>query len=282
MNKELTIVWQRDKSGHWEYEWIEYLFQNIPHRTIDNLDHSQYIDNSILIESICWAPYHNEYCKEMKRRGLRFGIMHLTDEDSNSDASSYADCNFVVRSYYRPNMPDHVVQVPLGYNSGFNAYTDNKPIIDRPYTWSSVLRRWDGNRQNMAQVMQQFPFGKLYVAEQMGPSLSPGDMGRIYRDSIFVICPNGAVTPDSFRVTEALQAGCIPVVQASDYWVKAYGSDFPAVQVKNWNETPNVLFNMLLAPKGLEEKRMQCNEWWSKAKADAVRQVTELYNRTIV
>ena len=278
---ELTIVWQRDKAGHWEYEWIEYLFQNIPHRTIDNLDHSQYIDNSVLIESICWAPYHNEYCKEMKRRGYKFGLMHLTDENSITDASSYADCNFVLRNYYRAGMADHVLQVPLGYNSGFNEHTDNNPIINRPLTWSSVLRRWDGNRQQMAQQMQQMPYGKLYVAEQMGPSLSPADMSRIYRDSIFVICPNGALTPDSFRVTEALQAGCIPVVQKSDYWFKAYGPDFPAVQVDDWANTPTVLFNMLLSAKGLEEKRLQCDTWWTKTKAAAVQGVTDLYNRTM-
>jgi hypothetical protein len=278
---ELTIVWQRDRSGHWEYEWIEYLFQNIPHKTIDNLDHSLYIDNSILIESICWAPYHNAYSKEMRRRGLKFGLFHMTDENSITDASSYVDCNFVIRNYYREGLADHVLQVPLGYNSGFNTHTDNNPITDRPLTWSTVLHRWDGNRQQMAQHIQQLPNGKLYVADQSGPRLEPADMSRIYRDSIFVICPNGALTPDSFRVTEALQAGCIPIVQKSDYWFKSYGSDFPAIQIDNWATTPSVIVDILLNPKTLEEKRLECDAWWTKTKDKSVQAVTDLYNRTM-
>lgn len=272
----LTIVWQRSRNSVWEDEWIEYLFKDIPHRTIENLDHSQYVNNSVVVDALCWAPYHNDYIREMTARKYRFGLVHLTDEDGISDTSSYGQCRFVLRNYYRPGLGDHVLQVPLGWNTGFTQHQENPPVTNRSYTWSMVAHRWDQNRNDMVQHMSNFPGGKLYVVGHHGPRLSVPEMSKIYRDSIFVVCPNGAITPDSFRITEALEAGCIPVVQKNDLWFKSYGSDFPAVQINQWNELPNVLVNHLIRPKELEALRQHCYQWWTDTKEKTVKNVTDL------
>lgn len=277
--QELTLVWNRTRC--WEEEWIEYLFQNIPHKTIDNLDHTQFIDNSVIIESIAWAPYHNGYIAEMQRKGFKYGLMHISDEGRDNDISSYDSCRFVLRNYLRPNMPDHCKHVLLGYNTGFTKHTHNPPITGRKYMWSTIIHRWDHNRNVMAQHVQNLPNGLFYVADHHGPRMSVEDMSKAYRDSIFVICPNGALVPESFRITEAIEAGAIPVVQASDYWVKQFGPDFPAVIVNGWEELPNKLVMMMLNPMQLEATRQQCISWWEQKKKENVQIVTDLVNATM-
>ena len=36
--------------------------------------------------------------------------------------------------------------------------------------------------------------------------------------SIFVPCPRGNSSPDTFRLYEALEAGSIPIVERDEYW----------------------------------------------------------------
>lgn len=280
--QELTIVWQRARSSVWEDEWIEYLFQNIPHKTIENLNQSQYIDNSVIVDALCWAPYHNNYIQELKNKGYRFGLVHLTDEDCRVDISSYNDCKFVLRNYYRGPMPDHVMNIPLGYNTGFTKHKDNPSFLGRKYTWACVAARWDQNRNDMVSVMSTVPDGFLYVADHHGPRLSPREMSRVYRDSIFVPCPRGAIIVDSFRVTEALEAGCIPIVERANYWSKMYGSDFPAIQIDNWFDASQIIKGLMNDKIRLENLRLNCYNWWTKKKQETVQGVTDLVTRTMI
>jgi len=274
MNK-LTIVWQRARKSVWEDDWIEYLFQNIPHTTIENLNHNLYVDNSVIVDAICWAPYHNNYISNLTAKNFKFGLIHLTDESCADDISSYKYCKFVLRNYYRPNVEDHVLHFPLGWNDGFRQITDNNPYEQRSNTWAFVGERWDQNRNSMVKSMSSVSGGKIYVAKQHGPRLSVSEMSKIYRDSIFIPCPKGALSIDSFRVTEAFEAGCIPIVEKSDYWAKLHGNDFPALQIDNWLDAPNVIKSIITNNEHIKLGNI-CKTWWEKSKTTVINKVEDL------
>jgi hypothetical protein len=273
---ELTIVWNRARSASWESTWIEYLFRNIPHKTIENLDRSQFIDNSIIVESICWAPHHNQYCQDLHDRGLKFGIIHLTDESTRDNIDSYRHAKFVLRNYYREGLPEKVLNIPLGYNDNFTDLTNNLNSRERKYLWSYVGERWDQNRNVMAGAMRTVPNGNLYVVHHTGPRMSVVDMSRMYRDSVFVPCPRGAISMDNFRVTEALEAGCIPIVERSDYWAKMHGPNPPLIQIGNWQEVPNIIADLANDPARLEMVRLTCKQWWEERKLQLTDQIEDL------
>jgi hypothetical protein len=280
MNK-LTIVWNRARSASWESTWIEYLFRNIPHKTIENLDHTQFIDNSIIVDSICWAPYHNQYCQEMHNRGYKFGIIHLTDESTRDNIDSYQHAKFVLRNYYREGTLNKVLHIPLGYNDNFADLTDNPTAKERKYIWSYVGERWDHNRNIMAGAMRTVPNGNLYVVHHSGPRMSVVDMSRLYRESIFIPCPRGAISIDSFRVTEALEAGCIPIVEKSDYWAKMHGPNPPLIQISNWQEAPIIINELIKDPNRLEMIRLSCKQWWEDRKLELTEQVEAIVASTM-
>lgn len=279
---ELTLVWNRARSASWESTWIEYLFRNIPHKTIENLDRNQFIDNSVIVDSICWAPYHNQYCEDLKSKGYKFGIIHLSDESTRDNIDSYKNAKFVLRNYYREGMTDKVLHIPLGYNDNFTDVTDNLPATNRKYIWSYVGERWDHNRNIMASAMRTVPNGLLYVVHHNGPRMSVVDMSKLYRSSIFVPCPRGAISMDNFRVTEALEAGCIPIVERNDYWLKMHGPDCPILQINDWNEVPVIISNLYRERAALENLRMLCFNWWNKRKQLITTQVENLISTTMV
>lgn len=279
---ELTIVWNRARSASWESTWIEYLFRNIPHRTIENLDHTQYIDNSVIVDSICWAPYHNQYCQEMSQRGYKFGIVHLTDETTRDNIDSYQLAKFVLRNYYRDGMPSHVLHIPLGYNDNFTDLDTNPPAGQRKHLWSYVGERWDQNRNHMITALNSVPNGFFYVANHTGPRMSVKDMSAVYRNSVFVPCPRGAISMDNFRVTEALEAGAIPIVEKSPYWEQMHGPDLPFVQITAWNQAPLIMEHLSQSPGQLELLRLSCKDWWENRKQSLTLSVEHLVRSTMV
>jgi hypothetical protein len=73
-------------------------------------------------------------------------------------------------------------------------------------------------------------------------------------------CPSGPVTPDTFRLWEALESGCVPIVDASCpkigfppyFWERMFGEKPPFQLVHNWDCLPDLI-------------QEQVNEWPSNA-----------------
>jgi len=85
-------------------------------------------------------------------------------------------------------------------------------------------------------------------------------------DSIFVPCPAGWQNLESFRTWEALEAGCIPIVERRpqfDYYA-ALCEDYPFPSVTDWAEAAPVLE---MSDTDLEALRQRCADWWQERKA---------------
>jgi hypothetical protein len=86
---------------------------------------------------------------------------------------------------------------------------------------------------------------------------------QIMDDSIFVPCPAGNAVVESFRVWEALEAGCIPIVERRgnfDYFATAFGPH-PLPIVGTWQEAPELL-RRLQADKSWLRVGSACAAWW--------------------
>lgn len=277
MEKKLTLVWNRKMDASWQVDWIEYLFRNIPHDTVENTDHNLFYDNSIIIDTIRWAPHHNEYIYKLSEKGYKFALYDLSDELLNSPIDTYSNAMFVLRELYRPNMPDHVLHIPCGYNTGFASISDNPTSQERSYTWSFVGNRMDATREKMKTNMNNVDHGYFYSGtDHEMKTITPAEMSKIYRNSKFIPCPHGWFIIDTFRVTEALEAGAIPIVDASDYWQNLYGEVPPFIQINDWNDAPTIVNSLLNNPEKLEELRLSCYNWWCAVKEDATVEVESL------
>jgi hypothetical protein len=88
--------------------------------------------------------------------------------------------------------------------------------------------------------------------------------------SKIVLCPSGPETPDSFRLYEALEAGCIPVVDQfasnnkdTGFWKYLFGSDIPFPILDYWDALPTIMPYLL---KDYTELSNKCFAWWQQRK----------------
>ena len=173
-------------------------------------------------------------------------------------------------------MPRHVLHIPCGYNKGFTSVSDNPTANDRTYTWAFIGNRMDATREKMKKNMNTVNNGYFYSGTDTGKMISPEEMSKIYRNSKFIPCPHGWFAIDSFRVTEALEAGAIPMVDASNYWQTLYDEVPPFIQVTNWDESASIVNSLLSKPEELEQLRLKCYNWWIDVKQQLTAEVTSL------
>jgi len=85
-------------------------------------------------------------------------------------------------------------------------------------------------------------------------------------------CPSGAVIPDTFRLYEALEAGCYPIVDGLDpkggskgYWEFLFDGDVPFTVLDDWADLPGTIdYFCDTYPKHQNE----CSAWWQLYKRD--------------
>ena len=81
-----------------------------------------------------------------------------------------------------------------------------------------------------------------FMSDNSIPSMKAKE---IYMGSWFAPCPFGYINPDTFRIMEVLEAGCIPIVQKMpfiDYYKYIFG-DHPFIVIKNWKEINKIISN---------------------------------------
>lgn len=87
-----------------------------------------------------------------------------------------------------------------------------------------------------------------------------------------VLCPSGVESPDNFRLYEALEAGCLPIVdafstqhKAPGFWKYIFGTDIPFPIVDYWDELPKLMPELL---RGWPENANKAFAWWQNKKRE--------------
>lgn len=110
---------------------------------------------------------------------------------------------------------------------------------------------------------------------------------RGMRDARIAPCPSGYHSLDSFRLYEALAAGCIPIIETTtpdgreeNFWLTMFGNECPIPMVESWHELPELVDDIQRLDRGAPpwcDLRDKIAEWWRIYR----RQLTHDFNATI-
>jgi len=94
--------------------------------------------------------------------------------------------------------------------------------------------------------------------------LDVNEMSKILTSTEFIPCPNGFVHPETYRLYEALECGCIPIVEnAYKYYDRLFPNN-PFIKVDMWIEAKPVVREW--NDDQIKQKREECRTWWSQYK----------------
>lgn len=264
----LRLVWMADVA---EREWLEYLLADfqvehiVPERyPIPLTDRTIYVVSTNIIP-LCEVPYHLEGLRARAGSAVGVGLIHLSDEWYGQDYGYYSCFDFVLRNHFSRSLEKPgILQFPLGLPRVTPEAAPIIPQTSRRYTWSFC-----GNR-----VASRFEM--LAVFNGLGPAyvLPPGrriprhEFQDVLMQSKFVPCPMGNVMLETWRAYEALESGCIPLLErrsTMDYYRNLLG-DHPIPTFSSWREARRFVCRQLQTPDDLDRRQVELLEWWRGAK----------------
>jgi len=266
------LVWQYDAFERWEGQYLRELTSGVIAGEKAEYHAYSHVGPRMIVVDNHLGDQVNAYIRRAALAGADIVLFHLGDEAYIDDCSCYRWCRAVYRNYWSVTQArnSNVRFLPLGYKAGFSNGEAIRPVTERRYVWSFCGDLNKTTRGSMNQHMTALEPNYLHVTSGWdAPDLLPVEQYRDIMDqSIFVPCGQGFCTPDSFRVYEALEAGCIPIVERTaefDYFAGAYG-DHPMPVIRDWAEAPS-LVSAILASGQAPALARRCHAWWIGLKA---------------
>jgi len=262
----------RDKQ-EWDYKWGNYhkknsdkwiyeILKKIKYNIIETEVNLEKEDILIIVDSS--VEEKNELYTKLNMSCSKIFLFHLGDESGSYDLSPvYKNCNYVWRpfcssKYFKNN---EVKCIPIGYKSGIL----DKQKSNRKYKWAFTGTPHKSSRHDLLFQLSSIKPFFCHKTEQFDVKIiSVDEMSEVLSSTEFIPCPNGFFHPETYRLYEALECECIPIVESAYNYYDRLFPDNPFIKVDKWADAKPIL-------KGWEKnqilrKKKEIKIWWSEYK----------------
>lgn len=291
MSSSVDIVFFGDKNSKHGFDWILHL---IPWHKVHRFEKTE--AETADLYTNCIVVSHTSagfaYAKRLTESSIPHAFILLSDE-TLSEPMEYLEspfCRFAARNYVHPHVLSHpkVLTLPLGWLDGFYQFTHTPRKIKaskRTNVWSFAGSLKADRPVAIGEMSKLMPF-QLNVFEYFhDPNhLTPDKYAEVLANSKFVIAPMGGCNIDSFRIYEALECGCIPVVLDQhqgfnihpNYWHAIFRQEapMPFVVASTWAEAAEKV-KKILDENRVDEVQQACLGFWLRWKEHFRHHFTE-------
>ncbi len=259
--QELNLSWgiyHKSNSDKWIYE----ILKKIQYNVIENETSLEKEDTLVIVDS--GVEQKAELYAKLKLICSKIFLFHLGDEYGGYNLSPiYNNCNHVWRTFCSDKYFNNsrVSCLPIGYKSGLS----NKNINERKYKWAFVGTPHKSSRHDLLfQFSNIKPFYCHKTQKFDQKIISVDEMSEVLSSTEFIPCPNGFFHPETYRVYEALECTCIPIVEnAYKYYDRLFPGN-PFIKIDKWSDAKSVIQSW--SNEQIEKKREECKTWWSEKK----------------
>ena len=251
-------LYHKENSNNWIYE----ILNKIQYQTIDSLQDIENQDILIIVDSSVEKKIN--FYNKLKLISSKVFLIHLGDESGIYDVSEiYNNCDYVWRTFcsnkYFKNK--NISCIPLGYKSGINF----KKEEDRRYKWAFIGTPHKSSRHDLLFQLSNIKPSFSYKTKKFNEGIIGVDeMNKVLSSSQFIPCPNGFVHPETYRLYEALECHCIPIVENAYKYYDRLFPENPFLKIDKWKEARNMIENF--TTNEIKNKSNECKKWWSDYK----------------
>ncbi len=284
-NLDQTITKNQNKEDKRNYQWGVYhkknsskwimeILSKVKIKEIENIKDLNNGDTLLIVDSS--VEKKSAFYTKLKLICSKIFLIHLGDESGIYNLSEiYDQFNYVWRAFcsnkYFNNLK--VSCLPIGYKSGTLL---QKKLKNRKYKWAFIGTPHKSSRHDLLFQLSEISPSFCHKTQKFNEKIIEVDkMSEILSATEFMPCPNGFVHPETYRLYEALECECIPIVENTYKYYDRLFPDNPFLKIDKWNEAKNIINNYKV--KEIDEKREQCKIWWLNYK----NQLKEFFKKKI-
>lgn len=142
-----------------------------------------------------------------------------------------------------------------------------KKTVEKTYDWFFAGQVTHERRRACVAALQTIDWGGVII-ETKGycQGVSPAEYYALMSQSKIVPCPSGPCSPDSARVWEALECGCIPILDdlsptraGTGFWKYVLGDFHPLPVITEWGELPDMIRDLR---RDWTMRSVEIQNWW--------------------
>jgi len=213
-------------------------------------------------------------------------FMAIGDEESSFPAWRLKLKNSKLWLMMPRDLKDQHVKVttrlPNGYPTDMEIYRgkNKKEELEKPLDWFFAGQDTHPRRHVFIEYAQAIQDEKSVLVPTPGftQGLPHDEYYKLMASAKVIPCPCGAQAPDSFRVYEALESGCIPMVDNRStnleyppgYWTYLFRGETPLPIVDDWRSFPAQVTEVL---KDWRHTANKIGAWWQGYKRQLTYQL---------
>jgi len=258
-------LYHKENSNKWIYE----ILKEVTFKIIHNANDLENGDTLIIVDSS--VEKKNEFYDKLGLICRKMFLIHLGDESGAFDLSLiYSKFNYVWRAFclnkYFNNKK--ISCLPIGYKSGV---VFEKKLLKRKNKWAFIGTPHKSSRHDLLFQLSEIKPSFFFKTKKFNEKImAVNEMNDILLSTEFIPCPNGFVHPETYRLYESLECGCIPIVENTYKYYDRLFPNNPFLKINIWEEA-KILIKEWKSDR-IKEKQEECIIWWNEQK----KQIQEL------
>ncbi len=257
-------------------QWIFEILKKIKYKIINNENELESGDTLLLIDSSI-EKKENLYSK-LKLICSKMFLIHLGDETGKYNLTAiYRNFNYVWRTFCLNQFFDNnnISCLAIGYKSGVKL---EKKISEREYKWAFIGTPHRSSRHDLLfQLSEIKPFYCHKTNKFNEKIIDTKAMTKILSSTEFIPCPNGFFHPETYRLYEALECECIPIVEnAFKYYDRLFPQN-PFIKIDKWADAQLII--QTWDQEKINKKKEECKSWWNNYK---IKMQEQIYNKIFI
>ncbi len=280
--ERIDVVWQLDPGKLWESDWVRFTLSGLDTTEFDDA-RGPTGDKPVLIVARTGPRPVSQLGAEIRAalaHWPRKGLYHISDEYLSGGYGVYREFDFVIRNYWSGIFANpRIMTLPLGLTNGMTHDGRTPLASERPFLWT-FSGNLSAGRVPMLREMARLEPNRSHrydvgAGGEASGRLSKPAFKALLLDSRFVPCAMGQRISETFRVFEALEHGCIPLVErrgAFSYYDQLLpGHPIPAF--RSWSDAADFVERTIADPAALDRLQAVLVAWWSAYKQRMVGEV---------
>jgi len=156
-----------------------------------------------------------------------------------------------------------------GYGHDFRKYIVR---CEKDLTWFFGGQHTNSRRHACVDALSTMEWGGITILSKgYHQGISLGEYYRTLCRAKIVPCPSGPFSQDAARPWDALEAGCLPILDdlsparmTPGFWKYLLGEAHPFPVITEWSTLPSLIGEL---EKDWEEQFVMCRAWWEAYKA---------------
>ena len=266
LGEERTIFWGNYHFVN-SYPWILNLLSKLEIEIINDTQNLDENESLIIVDHMISTK--ESFYFDLSNKVKKIFLIHLGDEGGAEKKDLvYPLCEHIWRTFSLPMFKNlkNVTSIPIGYKC--DPLKDNINILKRNYKWSFLGTTHGSSRYDLLDKHKNIMPNFINLTEDFSgkKSMDTNDYYKILNNSIFAPIPHGYFHPETYRLYEALEAGCIPIIENPFQFFDNFLPNNPLLSVNSWEDSSTIIKKYLENKRDIEILRNKINDWWTQHK----------------